>query len=91
MSLDVERANKRRALDFAEKQQELLMKINHIINTEDFKNMPKPDSVSTPIQELRSSLKPILKEFENMLRSIGSEERYKAWKAKHQNSSWGEM
>ena len=82
--VDISRTN--RALDFAEKQHELLKKINGIINSKDFVDIPKPDLVSTPIQEFRSSVKPIIDEFEGLLKAC-SEPKYRAWKAKKNKNS----
>lgn len=81
MSIDVERSHTNRALDFAEKQHEMLEKIMEIINSPAFTETPKPDSVSTPIQEFRLSVVPIIEGFEDLLKAC-SETKYKAWKVK---------
>jgi hypothetical protein len=86
MSIEVERSHTNRALDFAEKQHELLIKINSIINSKDFKDIPKPDSVSTPIQEFRISVKPTIDGFEGLLKAC-SEPKYVEWKAKQNKNS----
>jgi len=82
MSIEVEKSRTNKALDFTQKQHELLKKISKIINSKDFVELSKPDSVSTPIQELRTSTKQILGEFEGVLKTC-SESKYKAWKAKN--------
>lgn len=83
MSVEVERSHTNRALDFAEKQHELLRKINQIINLKEFNELLKPDSVSTPIQEFRLNVKPIIEGFGDMLQEC-SETKHKAWKAKNE-------
>ena len=88
LSIEVKRSHTNIALAFAEKQHELLEKINLVVNLKEFIDIPKPDSVSTPIQEFRSSVKPIIDEFEDMLKEC-SRTKYSAWKAKNEDKDKG--